>query len=124
MSPTPTPDPALPLPAQRPTTRTRLFRLFRSASAAVLTTLLLLGLIGHLLRDRTVWLAALMYLPILPLGLLSILHELLPPRRPLRRRWAGLLGGVAVVLSVASLTGGRPHHAQSPASPHALTLLH
>src|SRR5688572_24642352 len=70
--------PASPLVSPARPRLSRVFRLLHVASVIVLTTLLVLGLVGHLVRDRTVWLAAMMYIPILPLGVLSILLALLP----------------------------------------------
>ena len=114
-------SPPLSVGASRPQRR---LRLLRTASAIVLTTLLLLALVGHLVRDRTVWLAALMYLPLLPLGILMLLLSVVPRRQPWRRRLPGILGLVAVVLSVASMTGGRPHSRGTSTDTRALTVLH
>jgi endonuclease/exonuclease/phosphatase (EEP) superfamily protein YafD len=113
-------DPATDTPSRR----RRLFRLLRITSVIVVTVLLVLGLLGHLVRDRTVWLAALMYIPILPLGLMAVLLAVLPRRQSYRTRLPGLLGLVAIALSVSAMIETRPRPQSSPASARPVTLLH
>ncbi len=54
----------------------RLIAALRRLTAALLTTTIVLGLAGQLIRDRTVPLAILMYLPLLPVGVAAIVFDL------------------------------------------------
>ena len=87
---TPVSDPAtdapVPGPPVVPPRRRRVLSVLRTTSVTILTILLVLGLVGHFARDRTVWLAGMMYLPILPLGVVAVVLALVPRRQSRRAR--------------------------------------
>jgi endonuclease/exonuclease/phosphatase (EEP) superfamily protein YafD len=83
--------------------------LLRRGACAFLAVVLVLALAGYFLRDRTLPLAYLFYLPLLPLGAVALLFELLLLGRGLPRLRLALaaLGTIAVLLSVQSLLSWR-----------------
>jgi vancomycin resistance protein VanJ len=98
----------------------------RVSSVTVTTLLLVLGVVGHVVRDRTVWLAPLMYIPILPVALWAVLQDVLyrgrslPVRRPPFA--LGFMAVVGAVLSAVEMTGGRPD--PLPSGARQVTVLH
>ena len=88
-----------------------------------LCLLLALSLIGHLLRDRAVWLALLMDLPLLPIALAAALLDLARRGRSIpRARFVLMVVALAAaVWSFGQMTGRGPDLRRSPAPP--LTVL-
>jgi endonuclease/exonuclease/phosphatase (EEP) superfamily protein YafD len=74
-----TPDPI------QPSTRRRAFEILSKLAALGLALTILIGLLGHLTRDRSVGLAVCMYVPVLPLGLVAIMLDLARTGRALPR---------------------------------------
>lgn len=72
-------------------------------SVCLTPPLLILGLVGHVLRDRHVVLALLMYLPLIPIGLWAVGHDLLRGGRALSRLRFGLAALGAGAVAVAAL---------------------
>src|SRR5688572_27542559 len=62
-------------PAPPPPWRRRLSRL-RTFVASALLALILLGLLGQLVRDRTLWLGWLFFLPLAPLSAVALVFDL------------------------------------------------
>ena len=90
----------------------RVLRLLRVLSAVVTALLLVLGLVGHVARARLPWLAALIYIPLVVLGPLAVMQDLLSRGRslPVRRLpcLLGLLGVISATLSAFAMTGEEP----------------
>ena len=90
-----------------PSSRRRLVRTFGRLTAVGLTTIMVLGIAGQVIRDRSVSLAILMYLPLLPAGLTAVALDLACSGRAFpRARFAlALLGAVAIVWAVLPMIG-------------------
>jgi endonuclease/exonuclease/phosphatase family metal-dependent hydrolase len=90
-----------------------------------LPTIIVVGLIGQITRDRSAPLAVLMYLPLLPAGLAALVLDLIRSGRALPRgrfilSW---LGGVAcIVAAIPMIAWGTPD--RSPDNGSELSLLH
>jgi endonuclease/exonuclease/phosphatase (EEP) superfamily protein YafD len=102
--------------------------LFRATSRLLPLVFLacnLLGLAGFIVRDRSVLLAFLLYLPLFPIGLLSILVGIL--RRKSLTWWLGdLLIAISLIATISSswwMFGWGPG-LEAPSSAPALSLLH
>ncbi len=98
----------------------------KSANFLTITTILfiLLASIGHVVRDRTVELGLLMYIPLLPLGLWTILWDLsqMGHSLPNFRFSLTLVGlGIAVWGSVSMLGTG---HTQIDLAENSVSILH
>ena len=113
---------------ETPRPRPRLWRrLWRGAVATVTCATLLgivLGFIGQSLRDRNLLLALLMYVPIVPLGLVALLLDLARRGRALRPRFVlTAIGSTGVLVGAIPMLGMKPPDA-AVAGGDPLTLLH
>ena len=85
----------------------RRFLRARRIAAALLATIIVLGLAGQVIRDRSVPLAVLMYFPLLPVGLAAVALDLAQLGRALPRVRFGLtlLGAVASTWAAVTMIG-------------------
>jgi endonuclease/exonuclease/phosphatase family metal-dependent hydrolase len=88
--------------------RQHLFRWLRDLSVLGVLVTIVAGLVGQVIRDRSIALAVLMYLPLLPAGLAAIVLDSLLGGRAIPRARFGLalLGVVAGTWAVATMIGG------------------
>ncbi|WP_165070442.1 endonuclease/exonuclease/phosphatase family protein [Paludisphaera rhizosphaerae] len=94
--------------------RRRIVRLVTLVAAWGLLALDVLGLVGFAVRDRTVLLALLMYLPLIPLGLASLVLDLLHRGRAVRGpRWLLAFVGLAGAAASSTVMIGRGPQAVS-----------
>lgn len=90
------------------TTRWRTFWLRSLFAAAVAMALaIVFGLIGQMVRDRAVLFALMMYVPLVPLGVIAVMMDLVRRGRSLgRARWSlSLLGLGAVMVGLSTMVG-------------------
>jgi endonuclease/exonuclease/phosphatase family metal-dependent hydrolase len=80
---------------------------FRWLSVIGLSVIIVAGLIGQMIRDRSVAFAVLMYLPLLPAGLTAIAFDLILRGRAIPRARFGLafLGMVASIWTLVTMIG-------------------
>lgn len=100
-------------------------RVLRLGLTGLLAAGMVLGAVGHVVRDRTVVLALLMYIPLVPLGLGALLLDLCCRGRCVRpaRFGFGAIGFVVAAWAAVPLVGTkRPD--QVPAGSNVVTLLH
>ena len=97
----------------------RAFRLLVANLTFFLCFLLGLSLLGHLVRDRAVWLALLMDLPLLPIALAVLLLDLARRGRsiPRARFVVTVVALAAAVWSLRTMTGHGADVRHSPAPP-------
>ena len=95
-------------------TPTRFLRAALRLASAASAALLALALVGHVLRDRTSWLAILMYLPMVLLAPLVILVQLAAYER---RRWRWHAGVIAVAAAAGVIAAVSMRGSGSRASP-------
>src|SRR5262245_38282325 len=110
----------------RPASRWQLgLRIVRCLLTAAVLALLLLVVVGQVIRDRSVPLAYLFYLPLLPVGLWAVLQDAVFAGRCLPRPRFGLalLGLAAAGWSAWSLTGFGGGTEEHPGRP-VVHLLH
>ena len=93
--------------ASRPRMREHVGKGFRLFSVIGLSGTIVAGLVGQVVRDRSVAFAVLMYLPLLPAGLTAIVIDLILRGRAISRAPFGLalLGMVASIWTVATMIG-------------------
>src|SRR3954454_15645100 len=98
-------------PNDKPPPRPRSTRLGRLADAAgvALAVPLTLSLFGQLLRDRTVPLLYLNYIPVVPLGAAAVVFDLIRRGRTIRRPRFGYaaIGALAALVGAVPLVGLR-----------------
>jgi endonuclease/exonuclease/phosphatase family metal-dependent hydrolase len=112
-------------PASIPRVRQHIWRGFRRIMVIALFAVIVAGLVGQVIRDRSVPFAVLMYLPLLPAGLVAIGFDLILRGRAIPGACYGLalLGLVASTWTVATMIGVGA--ATSPSSEnHEISLLH
>jgi endonuclease/exonuclease/phosphatase family metal-dependent hydrolase len=111
----PPPPPADDPPPAGPRPR-RLVRLLVANLTFFLCLLLALSLLGHLLRDRAVWLALLMDLPLLPIALAGMVVDLARRGRSIpRARYAATVVALAAATwGLRTMTGRGPDVGRSP----------
>lgn len=75
----------------------------------VLAAMIVAGLVGQWVRDRAVVFALMMYLPLLPIGLIAVIVDLAQRGRAIRRVRFALagLGLIGATVAVADMSGGR-----------------
>ncbi len=95
-----------PLSAGRPPRR-RLLQLAARAAALGSAVLIVSGLVGQAIRDRSIGAALLMYIPLLPIGVVAAALDLASRGRSLPRLRFGLtaMGLIAIVWSAAAMMG-------------------
>ena len=108
-----------------PRMRLRVCNGLRRLAVIALSAIIIAGLIGQVVRDRSVVFAVLMYLPLLPAGLAAIALDLVARGRAIPRARFGLalLGIVACTLPLVSMIASGPaivHRVDTP----GVTLLH
>jgi len=102
--------------ADAPDRRLRLVRRLVAVAAWGLLALDVLGLAGFAVRDRTVLLALLMYLPLTPLGIASLALDLLQRGRSVQGpRWLASFVGAAAIAASSTVMVGRGPRADSTA---------
>jgi endonuclease/exonuclease/phosphatase family metal-dependent hydrolase len=102
----------------------RAWRFALTASAWCAVGAITLGLVGQVARDRSVPLALMMYIPLVPIGLAAVVLDLLRRGRALRPRFAVLgVGLVALVTGAVPMFGVRRPDTAAPGS-QTITLLH
>jgi hypothetical protein len=91
----------------RSPTRRRIGKLLLKLAAVGLATIIVAGLVDQLARDRTAWLAVLMYLPLLPSGMAATTLDLAQSGRALPRgRFPlSISGGVACIVAALPMFG-------------------
>jgi len=106
-------------PKAPPARARRAFRLAVANLTFFLCFLLGLSLLGHLVRDRAVWLALLMDLPLLPIALAVLLLDLARRGRsiPRARFLVTVVALAAAVWSLRTMTGHGADVRHSPAPP-------
>jgi endonuclease/exonuclease/phosphatase (EEP) superfamily protein YafD len=99
----------------------------RVVARAALLLLLVIGLVGHALRDRNLLLELMMYVPLVPVGLAVALADVLARGRCLPRlRFGALVAGLATAAWGTSLKlGGSPPSSSGQVSGgSAVTVIH
>ena len=93
-----------------PRMRQRVCNGLRRLAVIALSAIIIAGLIGQVIRDRSVVFAVLMYLPLLPAGVAAIALDLVARGRAIPRARFGLalLGIVACTLPLVSMIASGP----------------
>jgi endonuclease/exonuclease/phosphatase family metal-dependent hydrolase len=118
---------ATPIPEEtppRPGVVRRAWRLMLQIGGCGCVTVIALGLVGQIVRDRSLVLALMMYIPLVPVGLGTIVLDLLRRGHSLRPRFLLLGAGVvALVTGAVPMLGSRQPQPAPPRS-ETITLLH
>lgn len=101
-----------------------MFRFLQRIITTLTFSLLVLALIGQLLRDQTLWLAWLMYLPLILLGLWAVFWDVQLGGRSLSPRYSLLLLGLLSTVWALYLNWGQLITPLSAPPSQTLTLLH